>query len=170
LPVAASARRRGPAWSDVLCGLIVLAAIAAVAFTLVKGEDKADEKRKAAEKEARSVATEVVVAMTSVNPKDLNSNLETVKENSTGDFKDQFEGQREAYIEAVKEAGVSASGAVVSSGVVSSSSGQVVLLLAVSSTVRNEAVPDGDGRAYRMRVTVSKEDAQWLVSSLQLVA
>jgi Mce-associated membrane protein len=150
--------------------VVLVVAVVAVVTGLFARPVWDDRARVDRAREAEAAARRAVVSMISVSSKTLEQDIADVLALSTGEFRTQFEAQRSSYVEAIGTAGVTAQGDVVEVGVVSNEVDEVILLVASTATVRNAAVPEGDRRAYRMKVTLVPSKDRWLVSKMELVA
>ena len=54
--------------------------------------------------------------------------------------------------------------------IVTSDDSSATTIAAVTSTVKNSEVPDGQPRVYRMKLSLERHDGRWLVSNVEFVA
>jgi len=88
---------------------------------------------------------------------------------TTGAFQDQFTQQEKLYSKLLNDSQVSSTGTVVQAGVEGIQLGKATVLVAAVAEVKNNAVPDGQHRVYRMRVSLKRDGDRWLVSNMELV-
>ena len=88
---------------------------------------------------------------------------------TTGEFHDPYPQQADTLQQLVSDSDVTSVGKASSAGLVSYTSDQAVTLVAVSATVQNKQSPKPQPRVYRMRLTLQRSDAGWLVSNMEFV-
>jgi Mce-associated membrane protein len=149
-------------------GLVVAALIALGTVWYFQVRDaNADGQRRDA---ALAAARQEVVNLTSVDKDSAQQSIQHLVDGATGDFRDQFSQQAQAYQQMVTDSQVASSGKIVESGVVSIDDKTAVVLAAATATVKNKDAPSGEQRVYRMRITLQNESDRWLVSKLEFVA
>lgn len=144
----------------------VVLLVAAVAAATVWGFSRADE---AETRAAVSAAREAATALTTIKFDSAPANVQNVVDRSTGEFAAMFSQNSDSYVKLVQESKIDTAGQVLEAGVESQESNIVRTLVAMRSTVRNQSVPDGEQREYRMKLEMTKEDGQWLVSRVDFL-
>lgn len=150
--------------------LLTVATLALIALDLVfwlqvQGNSDQDSQRQ----EAMAVAKQQAITLISVNPKNVEQNMRQLLENSTGEFRKQFEAAAPTFEKVIREGAVDSKASVAEAGVISASDSRVRVLVAVNSSVHNAKTDKGEPRRYRLRVDVQKEADRWLVSSMMFV-
>jgi Mce-associated membrane protein len=116
-------------------------------------------------------ATTATLNLTNVNKSTAAAHLAELAAEATGAFRADLSAQAQAaFGQVISGSKVSSVGTVNSSAISSISSSQAVVLVAVTSTVRNSQAPAGQSRAYRLRVSLQRSSGHWLVSNLEFVA
>ncbi|APE37077.1 hypothetical protein BOX37_27660 [Nocardia mangyaensis] len=139
---------------------------AAKLFTDVRASENAGERDRIVLDTGRRVAAELV----SLNHTSAKENLDTIAANSTGSFRDQFDKVSGTFSSVLTQGQVESSGEVKEAGIVSVGDDRAVIIAAVTSTVKNSEVPEGQMRVYRMKMTLEKNGSDWLVSDVEFVA
>lgn len=120
---------------------------------------------------AVEAATEVTLAWASVDHRKADDYVESVKQGATGDFLREFSASEAALrallkdnksvqVPTIPEDGV---------GLVERSGDEARVLVAMDATVDNTSVERPQPREYRMQVTVTKVDGEWLVSGMEFI-
>lgn len=128
--------------------------------------DHADAQRR---EEIVAVARQVVVNVTTLSHETVDQDVANMLSDTTGDFRRQFEDGSSTFADVVREGQVESSGEVRLAGVEQVSEQEGTVLLAVHSTVRNSAAPDGEQRHYRLAVTMQHQEGRWLASNVEFV-
>lgn len=144
---------------------LALLALGVMFWLQVQGNAEQDRQRE----QALDVAKQQAITLITVNPKNVNENMRLLLENSTGEFRRQFEAASPTFEKVIKDGAVDSKGTVAEAGVVSASGDRVRVLVAVNSSVHNTETDKDEPRRYRLRVDVQKEADRWLVSSMMFV-
>lgn len=144
---------------------LALLALGLVFWLQVQGNAEQDRQRE----QATTVAKQQAITLITVNPKNVNENMRSLLENSTGEFRRQFEAASPTFEKVIKDGAVDSKGTVAEAGVVSASDDRIRVLVAVNSSVHNAETKKDEPRRYRLRVDVQKEADRWLVSSMMFV-
>jgi Mce-associated membrane protein len=119
---------------------------------------------------AVGAARQAALNLTSINFKTADADVNRVVGVSTGDFRELFTQNLDAYVVIVKENEVVTTGQVTDAGVRDINGTTANIILAVHSKVRNKAAPEGEARTYRMALRMEhQEDGTWLVSRVDFV-
>ncbi|MGY0498223.1 hypothetical protein ACWZHB_06970 [Nocardia sp. FBN12] len=161
-------RRRRVAAALIVLTVAMFAALggAVKLFTDVRASEQASERDRIVLDTGRRVAAELV----SLNHTSAKENLDTIAANSTGSFRDQFDKVSGTFSSVLTQGQVESSGEVKEAGIVSVGDDRAVIIAAVTSTVKNTEVPEGQMRVYRMKMTLEKNGSEWLVSNVEFVA
>jgi Mce-associated membrane protein len=103
---------------------------------------------------------------------DYNHAAEAVKriiENSTGDFKKDFENESENFIKTAQESKAVTEASVTAAAVESMTENDAVVLLAATSKVTNAAGARQEPRNWRLVVNLTREADQIKVSKVEFV-
>lgn len=114
---------------------------------------------------ARQVAADLVT----VGSEDPQGDVERILDGTTGELRQQFADVADVFTTALESGAVTAVGEVTSAGVVESSADRALVIAAVVATVSNGDLPQGQRRAYRMRLTVENVDGHWAVSNMEVL-
>jgi len=159
--------RRSP--EPVLLTLLAVVAVALAAALLVF-QYRPDSRGDAAKNEVLSAATEGTVALLSYSPESLDQDFAAAKSRMTGDFLNYYTQFTEKVIApAAKEKSVKTSASVVRSAVAEIHPDSAVALLFINQTTTSAEKPDPALAASSVRVTLSKVEDSWLISSFDPV-
>ncbi|WP_348536827.1 twin-arginine translocation pathway signal [Nocardia carnea] len=159
--------RRSP--EPVLLALVAVVAVA-VAAALLVFQYRPDTRGDAAKNEVLSAATEGTVALLSYSPESLDQDFASAKSKMTGDFLTYYTQFTEKVIApAAKEKSVKTSATVVRSAVAEMHPDSAVALLFINQTTTSAEKPDPALAASSVRVTLSKVEDSWLISSFDPV-
>ncbi|MGB9378399.1 MAG: hypothetical protein WCB04_12895 [Mycobacteriales bacterium] len=147
----------------VLVAALVVAAVL-LGLPLIKGH-RAD----AARTEAMHAARQESINLVTLDFNRVDADIANVLAGATGDFRDQYSKDADRVKKVVKDNNVRSTGSVLESGVVTSDTDSVTVLVVVDSTVRNKANTKGQLRHYRMQLEMSRVGGHWRASSLQFV-
>jgi Mce-associated membrane protein len=123
----------------------------------------------AGQEQALATARQAAVNLTTVSPTTAAQDLQRVIAGATGTFRDQYAQQEKTIDHVITASQVTSTSQANSAGLVSYTSDSAVALVAISANVRNKQTPNGQPRAYRMRITLKRTNADWLVSSMEFV-
>jgi Mce-associated membrane protein len=157
-----------PRLRPALVGGLVLAAALAAGWSIT-GYTHAET---AAEQRAAAVAAarQTLVDFVEVDPRKVDAGLRRVADAATGDFRKEFDADRNTLRTAYATNKVQASGEVLDAGVVSADGDSVTVLLAVEQTVRTAGDDAPRQRHYRVKARMVPRHDRWLVSSLEFVS
>lgn len=117
-------------------------------------------------------------AFLDVDYRDMGPRIDTMLAMSTGDFKDEYAGQRDALEKAATAGWTISRGTVRNVGIAESDADSAEVFVAADSTIENKAIaeaqakgqPVDDQRAYRLRISLTKVGDDWLVEDLDFVS
>ncbi|GGL17983.1 hypothetical protein [Nocardia jinanensis] len=159
--------RRSP---ESLLLTLVAAVAVAVAASLLAFQHRPDDQGDAVKNEVLSAATEGTVALLSYSPESLDNDFAAAKSRMTGDFRTYYNQFTEKVIApAAKEKSVKTTATIVRSAVSEVHSDSAVALLFINQTTTSAEKPDPALAASSVRVTLSKVEDSWLISSFDPV-
>ncbi|MFE3545940.1 hypothetical protein ACFXK0_23515 [Nocardia sp. NPDC059177] len=147
--------------------VLVLALVAGAgfaAFTAYSGAKDEDLRAQYTE-----TARQAVLNLTTIRADTAKEDIDRILSVASGDFKTEFDGRVDPFMEVVKQANVVSTGEVVESGVVTADDQSAQVLVAAKQTVSNNGSPEPQSRQYRFRVTVSNADSGMTVSKVEFV-
>jgi Mce-associated membrane protein len=152
-------------------GLVV---VVAVCLMVVAG-DRAlawqDERQQAAdEKAAAAAATSEVEGLIDISGSTSKVDVAKLLDGATAEFRSELEAQAGSLRKALVKNKVTATGDVVSAGVVKLEDGRATVIVAAAGTVENKQTAEAESRNYRLRVDLQQHGDRWLVSGLEFVA
>jgi Mce-associated membrane protein len=116
-----------------------------------------------------AVAREAVEHLLTIDAGDGKRTMDTLVEESSGDFKQQLIAQTDSFSQGVADAKVTSRGTVTESAIQFASDEHAILLVTANATVKNTAAPNGVDRQYRVVVELERLDgAPWTVSKLDM--
>ncbi|MGW5311144.1 hypothetical protein ACWEQ0_14870 [Nocardia thailandica] len=157
-------------------GRIVLAAAAAVlVLALVAGAGVAgwfawagmreDDLRE----QYTATARQAVINLTTIRAQSAKQDIDRILATASGQFRSEFDGRVDPFTTIVQQAKVDSSGEVVESGIERVDDGSAKVLVAVKQTVTNAGSPEPQQRMYRFRVTVTNDNGNLSVTSVEFV-
>lgn len=150
-------------------GLVIVAALAAVGGWLgyrVHQDREAQSQRNLYVQVARQAA----VNLTTINYTEVESDINRILETATGAFYDDFRRRSQPFVDVVKKAQSKSEGAVVEAGLLSQTTDQAQVLVAVSVKTSIAAAPQQELRRWRMRIGVQKTTDGPKVSNVEFVS
>lgn len=151
-----------------------LVAVIAAALLVFAGERalawQHDRQRVTDESDAAAAATAEVEGLIDVSVSTSEEDIDKLLDGATAGFRDELENQADGLRKALTENEVTATGEVVSTGVVKLEDGRATVIVAATGTVENKQTAEAEPRNYRLRVDLQQEDERWLVSGLEFVS
>ncbi|MFD8101360.1 hypothetical protein ACFV24_17625 [Nocardia fluminea] len=114
-------------------------------------------------------ARQAVLNLTTIRAETAKEDIDRILSVASGDFKTEFDGRVDPFMDVVKQANVVSTGEVVESGVVTADGESAQVLVAAKQMVSNNGSPEPQSRQYRFRVTVSNGDTGMTVSKVEFV-
>ncbi|MEE4023433.1 hypothetical protein V1Y59_10120 [Gordonia sp. PKS22-38] len=149
--------------------LVAITLIALAATTLIglhHRQTQADETRA---NDFTAVAERGVTAITSLDYKNAERDVERIVNQSTGEFRNDFTGRAEDFTSVIEQSKVTTKGEVTGSAVESMNADSAVVLVSARSEVTNAAGAQEEPRTWRLRVTVSDDDGTMKISKVDFV-
>ncbi|UGT53115.1 hypothetical protein [Nocardia asteroides] len=160
-------RKRGPILALAAAIVLVLALVVGAGFAAFTAYSvNKDEDLRA---QYTETARQAVLNLTTIRAQTAKEDIDRILSVASGDFKTEFDGRVDPFMEVVKQANVVSSGEVVESGIVSADADSAQVLVAAKQTVSNNGSPEPQSRQYRFRVTVSNADSGMTVSKVEFV-
>ncbi len=118
---------------------------------------------------ARAARTEALAFLT-VDHTNMDPLIEAVLSGATGDFKEQYESQREKLTSEAVRTEATSTAEVVALGVGALDSDSATVLLAANSTITNKKTGHkGQVRYYRLRLDLVRKGDRWLTHDVRFV-
>jgi Mce-associated membrane protein len=147
--------------------VLLVIALAGVTLSVVALQKQSTEKseREGAMKAARQLALD----FTTYDYKTWDADSKRVLDDSTGQFKDEFQAGIAAVKTEVQTNKATSKGDVKEAAVVSNDKDSAQVLVIVNAVVTNTASADGVERRYRIKLDMVREKDRWLTADLQVV-
>ncbi|TYL49614.1 hypothetical protein FXB39_13040 [Nocardioides sp. BGMRC 2183] len=141
-----------------------------IALSGVTELEEASEEEQQRDAAILDSATKMTNAFINLRYDDTEAAIEAVKDQSTGDFRKQFEKSADGLVKVAKRAESVMEGEVLWTGLVSSDDDSATVLAATTGTVANKTTDfKKQARNYRLQLELVREDDRWLVRDLQFV-
>lgn len=152
-------------------GLVVVLVLQVVVIGLLAtSRGSVDEALTARQREVAAAARAEAVAFLTVDHEDMDPLIDAVLAGATGDFKEQYESQRETLVREAVRTEATSTAEVVALGVGDQDEDSATVLVAANSTVTNTSTrSEAQVRYYRLRLGLVREDDRWLTSDVQFV-
>ncbi len=138
---------------------------------LVEAVPAADEKVQRRTGEQLEAASRMVTSFVNISHEDPGSTIEAVKEQSTGQFLEQYTAGAESLRELTVKAESTMTAHVVWTGLVAGDEDSATVIVATNGTVKNKDTDFAEqARNYRIQLELVREGDRWLTSDLQFVA
>ena len=146
-----------------IAALAVVAVLAALLVWTVR--DHANGPESTAIPAVRA-AESYVVALTSVDHRRIDDQIQSIRILATGGFRATFDEGAADFEKAVRTSRIRSTGKVVSLGVVSSTETGATVLVAARASVRSKGQAEAVERRYRFEVEVARVGGTWLVAAV----
>ncbi|WP_410874322.1 hypothetical protein [Nocardia sp. A7] len=147
--------------------VLVLALVVGATFTaLAARSGSQDEELRA---QYTQTARQAVINLTTIRADSAKEDIDRILAVASGEFKNEFDGRVDPFMDVVKQAKVVSSGEVVESGIESVDENSAKVLVAAKQMVSNTGSAEPQARQYRFRITVSKGDSGMTVSKVEFV-
>lgn len=152
------------AWALSVLLLVALAGMT-VSVVALHRQSEVQDQRDGAMKAARQLALD----FTTYDHKTWDADAKRVLDDSTGQFKAEFEAGANAVKAEVLTNKATSKGDVKEAAVVSNDKDSAQVLVIVNAVVTNTASTDGVERRYRIKLDMVREKDRWLTADLQVV-
>jgi len=172
---AAPARRRRPrlprpTWRGIVAALVILVTAALLALSgYMIWEHREAERLRQLDAEYSAAARQSVVTLMSLNFNNAEEDVQRIIDNSTGEFKDDFELQAQDFVQVAQDSKVITEVSVNATGVESMTEDSAVVLVAASSRVTNTGGANQEPRTWRLSVHLQREGDQLKMSKVEFV-
>lgn len=150
---------------------VVIAGLAAlVAITGWLGWRDIEVRRTEANREQMVAAGRAgLIALTTIDHQEVDAAVQRILDSSTGGFREDFETRSEEFKDAARKAQSKSVGTVTEAGWESAEGdlGRVLVALTVMTT--NRGVPERQPKAWRTRVTVTKQGGEFKVAAVEFI-
>jgi Mce-associated membrane protein len=157
-------------WARVALGLtfvVACALLAASGYLIWQHRDAAAQRHHSAEFAA--AARQGVVSLMTLDFNHAKDDVQRVIDNSTGQFKDDFQSRADDFTKVVQDSKVVTKGTVNAAAVQSMNANSAVVLVAASSQVTNATGAQNEPRAWRLSVTVQRDGPQIKMARVEFV-
>ena len=171
-PVVKSRWRRlpHPTWKGIAAAVAVLCTAALLAGSgYMIWNHRAAEKLQQQNAEYAAAARQGVVTLMSLDFNTAQENVQRIIDNSTGQFKDDFEQQAADFVTVAQDSEVVTDVTVNSTAVETMTDDSAVVLVAASSRVTNASGANQEPRTWRLSVGLQREDGQIKMSKVEFV-
>ncbi len=174
-PEETPARRRRrwlprPSWKRVAAGVAILctcALLAASGYMVWQHRQSAQEQQRSAEYAA--AGRQSVVTLMSLDFNKAQEDVQRIIDNSTGQFKTDFENQAADFVKVAQESKVITDVTVNATAVESMTDNSAVVLVAATSRVTNSAGAQQEPRSWRLSVNLERDGGQIKMSKVEFV-
>ncbi|KWX67962.1 hypothetical protein, partial [Mycobacterium sp. NAZ190054] len=159
-----------PGWKAVVAGLVVLCTVALLGASgyMIWTHREADKLRQQ-NAEYAAAARQSVVTLMSLDFNNAEADVQRIIDNSTGQFKSDFEMQAADFVQVAQDSKVVTEVNVNSTAVESMSDDSAQVLVAASSRVTNSAGANQEPRTWRLSVSLEREGGQIKMSKVEFV-
>lgn len=173
-PPTRKRRLRRPKLASVAVALVlVIAVLGTAALLAVSGymrlEHRDAENLRQQNAEYAAAARQSVVTLMSLDFNKAEEDVQRIIDNSTGQFKDDFESQAAEFVKVAQDSKVVTEVTVNSTAVERMTGDGAEVLVAASSRVTNTAGADQEPRTWRLSVSLVREDGQIKMSKVEFV-
>lgn len=163
-------RLRRPGWKTVAVALAVLctaALLAASGYMTWQHRQAVNDEQQAAEYVA--AGRQGIVTLMSLNFEKAQEDVQRIVDNSTGQFREDFQAQAEDFVKIAQEAKVVTDATVNAAAVYSMTDDSAVVLVAATSRVTNNSGARDQSRSFRLSVDLQREGDQIKMSRVEFV-
>lgn len=153
-------------YAAVILAVIAIAALASTSAWIVVTHRQADQQRDL-KADFSAAARQGVVTLMSLNFNSAKSDVQRIIDNSTGDFKKDFEQQSADFVRVAEQSKVVTEATVTATAVQSMTQDTADVLVAAYSTVTNDKGAKEDPRTWRLIVSVARDQGQLKVSKVE---
>jgi len=162
--------RRRRVWASVALGLtftLICALLAASGYMIWQDRNATAQRHRTAQFAA--AARQGVVSLMTLDFNHAKEDVQRVLDNSTGQFRDDFQSRADDFTKVVQESKVVTKGSVNATAVQSTTDNSAVVLVAAKSQVTNATGARNDPRAWRLSVTVTRDGGQIKMSKVEFM-
>ena len=170
-----AAEQPSPAtWKVIAKSLVVsVALVGSIALLGLSGamywHHRGVEAQRVQSAEFAAAARQGVVTLMSLNFNNAKEDVQRIIDNTTGEFKKDFEGQSEAFIQVAQNSKVITGATVNAAAVQSMTNDTATVLVAVTTNVSNKASDKQEPRSWRLRVGMTRDGDRIKLSKVEFV-
>ncbi|MGE2733056.1 hypothetical protein [Mycolicibacterium vaccae] len=159
-----------PNWKTVAASLVVVATLALLGLSgFMEWQHREAEQVRQQNAEYAAAARQSVVTLMSLDFNNAEADVQRIIDNSTGQFKSDFEQQSKDFVKVAQDSKVVTEVSVNSTAVQEMDHDTAEVLVAASSRVTNTAGANGEPRTWRLSVSLQKEDGQIKMAKVEFV-
>ncbi|MFQ6398903.1 hypothetical protein ACLMAJ_36370 [Nocardia sp. KC 131] len=164
---AESKSRRTRILAAVACAVVAIAAVVGAGWSVMamKSVDDRDARRT----EYTQTARQAILNLTTIRADSAKEDIDRILSVASGQFKTEFDGRVDPFLNIVKEAKVVSNGEIVEAAVESDDENSAKILVAAKQTLTNAGQAEPQTRFYRFRVTVTRGDSGLSASNVEFV-
>lgn len=171
---AATKRRRlripRPGWKTVVASLVIVCTLVLLGLSgFMVWKHREAEQLRQQRAEYAAAARQSVVTLMSLDFNNAEEDVQRIIDNSTGQFKTDFETQAQDFVKVAQDSKVVTEVSVNSTAVDEMNDDTAEVLVAASSRVTNTAGANGEPRTWRLAVSLQREDGQIKMSKVEFV-
>lgn len=114
-------------------------------------------------------AREGLIALTTIDHEQVDAGVQRILHASTGGFRDDFEQRAEGFKDAARKAQSKSVGTVSEAGWESADGDLGRVLVALTVMTSNRGLPEQQPKAWRTRVTVTRDGGEFKVAAVEFV-
>lgn len=160
-------RSRGPLAAAIALGLVTVALLGVLGWLLFERAAAGD--RDARRQAFEDTAQQTMLNMTTIKPDTAKEDVDKILAGASGEFKAEFDLNREQFVNAVKDSGVTTVGKIVATGMESDNGDTAKVLVVARADVSSPGGSQDGPRDFRMRVTVTDNDGTLTASKVEFV-
>lgn len=184
-PPSGPTRGRGPLVAVAIVGALLLGATALGATLYVMERSahsstsrelarvKAEQRGAGQEREQLAVVREAgkryAVDLSTYDHRELDSFVDKITKNATGEFAAEFKNSADALVEQIKATDATSKGVVSAAGIAELADDHAVTVVFLDQTVTNNNLAKPRTDPNRMRLTLVKQGGRWLIDSVELL-
>lgn len=157
-------------WARIATGVATLSSVALFAasgYMVQQLQDvQAGDRQRA---EFVAAARQAAVTLMSIDFNNPQDSVQRIVDNSTGSFRQEFEGAADDFIKVAKDAKVTTKATATAAAVESTTADSAVVLVSVSSTVTNAAGAAEAPRSWRLTMDLQREGDQIKMAKVEFV-
>ncbi|MGE2728812.1 hypothetical protein ACQI4F_04985 [Mycolicibacterium vaccae] len=159
-----------PNWKTVAASLVVVATLALLGLSgFMAWQHREAEQLRQQNAEYAAAARQSVVTLMSLDFNNAEADVQRIIDNSTGQFKSDFEQQSKDFVKVAQDSKVVTEVSVNSTAVQEMDDDTAEVLVAASSRVTNTAGANGEPRTWRLSVSLQKEDGEIKMAKVEFV-
>ncbi|MEV6432669.1 hypothetical protein [Nocardia sp. NPDC051463] len=149
------------------CALLAVAAVIGAGWSVMamKSIDDRDARRT----EYTQTARQAILNLTTIRADTAKEDIDRILSVASGQFKTEFDGRVDPFLNIVKEAKVVSNGEIVEAAVESDDESSAKILVAAKQTLTNAGQAEPQTRFYRFRVTVTRNGSGLSASNVEFV-